>query len=61
MREPKLGDVVVRKDGKSGRIDIITDYEGITVIGVKYENSHLREFYAMLTELKWDNDRWRVK
>jgi hypothetical protein len=61
MREPKLGDVVVRKDGKSGRIDTVTDYEGVTVVGVKYESNRLREFYAILNELAWDGDHWVVK
>lgn len=61
MREPQLGDTVVRKDGKEGRIDTITDYEGVTVVGVKYEPSRLREFYAMLNELRWNGDHWVVK
>jgi hypothetical protein len=67
MREPKLGDVVVRKDGKSGRIETVTDYEGVTVVGVKYPNSRLREFYSAKNsnrnwvELAWDGDHWVVK
>jgi hypothetical protein len=60
MVEPRLGDVVINRDWPRGRIDIITEYEGVKVIGVKFEGAFLKQFYSM-SQLHWQDDHWEVE
>jgi hypothetical protein len=58
MREPRLGDII-EDAGKEYRIDIVTNFEGVTVVGVRLKGIR-RQFYSM-RQLEWDNGRWIVK
>ena len=61
MREPRLGDVVISKWREGlGRVDIVTTFEGVVVIGVRFPGVQTREFYAT-NQLEWDREYWRVK
>jgi hypothetical protein len=59
MIEPRLQDVVISKDGRSGRIELITEYEGAMVVGVKYQNQRHRDF-CTVAQLRWNSDHWEV-
>lgn len=39
---------------------MITEYEGVRVIGVKFEGAFLKQFYSM-SQLHWDVDHWEVE
>jgi hypothetical protein len=38
----------------------VTTFEEVIVIGVRFPNVQMREFYAM-GQLEWDRDHWVVK
>jgi hypothetical protein len=60
MVEPRLGDVVINRDWPRGRIDVITEYDGVKVVGVKFEGSFLKQFFTV-RQLVWQGDHWAVE